>query len=194
MKNIKVGYALCGSFCTFDKSIKAMEELELLGYDVTPIMSQNAYSMDTKFGLAKDFIDRIEKICEKKVIHTIQEAEPIGPKQMFDVLCVAPCTGNTLSKLAYDIVDTCVTMAVKSHLRNMRPVVLGVSTNDALGNCAQSIGRLLNYKNIYFIPMKQDDYTHKPRSVVAEFSLLEQALQSALNGVQIQPIYLPGNN
>lgn len=189
MKDISVGFALCGSFCTFQKALEQMRLLVSSGARVTPIMSENAYSTDTRFGTAEHFINEIESICGEKIIHTISSAEPVGPKKMFDVLLVEPCTGNTLGKLANGITDTAVTMACKSHLRNSRPLVLAVSTNDALGNSARNIGALLNYKNVYFVPMKQDDHTNKPRSVVAEFSQTQGAILSALDGRQVQPVF-----
>ena len=184
---ISIGFVLTGSFCTFDRAIK---QLSLLAEnnDVTAVMSEHAYNMDTKFGSSADFINKIEKITGKKIIHTIQDAEPIGPKKMFDIIIVEPCSGNTLAKLALGIVDTACLMAVKSHLRNSRPVLLAVSTNDALGNAAKNIGTLLNYKNIYFVPMGQDNFISKPRSVVADFNYTEAAMNAALDGVQIQPI------
>lgn len=190
MKNISIGFALCGSFCTFEKAIKQMGELVADGAEVTPIMSQTAYTTDTRFGKANEINEKIEAICRKKIIHTIADAEPIGPKKMFDILLVEPCTGNTLGKLAHGITDTAVTMACKSHLRNSRPLLLAVSTNDALSNSAQNIGRLLNYKNIYFVPMRQDDYSLKPRSVVADFSYTVPAVMSALEGRQHQPLFI----
>ena len=183
-----IGFALTGSFCTFDRAIEQIEVLKSAGHNVTPIMSFNAYNLDTKFGSASYFREKIENICNKEIISTIGTAEPIGPKKMFDILIVEPCSGNTLAKLNAGIVDTPVLMAVKSHLRNSRPVLLAVSTNDALGNAAKNIGALMNFKNIYFVPMGQDDIYKKPRSVVADFSLTELALNSALNGVQLQPI------
>ena len=189
MKDISVGFALCGSFCTFGKAIEQMRLLVASGARVTPIMSENAYSTDTRFGTAEHFRNELESICGEKIIHTVSSAEPVGPKRMFDVLLVEPCTGNTLAKLANGITDTAVTMACKSHLRNSRPLVLAVSTNDALGNSARNIGALLNYKNIYFVPMKQDDCINKPRSVVADFSQTQNAILSALNGEQVQPIF-----
>ncbi len=179
---------MCGSFCTFDKAIEQMSLLADKGAVITPIMSQIAYSTDTRFGKADEIIKRIESICQRNIIHTVEDAEPIGPKKMFDVLLVEPCTGNTLAKLACGITDTAVTMACKSHIRNARPIVLAVSTNDALGNSAKNIGHLLNCKNIYFLPMRQDNCKAKPRSVVADFSLTEQAIYSALNAEQLQPI------
>ena len=190
MKDLSVGFALCGSFCTFNKALEQMRLLVQAGAAVTPIMSENAYSTDTRFGTAEYFKKEIEDICGKKTVHTINAAEPVGPKKMFDVLLVEPCTGNTLAKLANGITDTAVTMACKSHLRNGRPLVLAVSTNDALGNSARNIGALLNYKNIYFVPMRQDDCVNKPRSVVADFSQTQAAIICALDGKQVQPIFV----
>ena len=183
-----IGFALTGSFCTFDKSIVQMGNLQHAGHNVTAIMSDNAYHMDTKFGTAESFKKRITDITGRKIIASIQQAEPIGPHKMFDILLVEPCSGNTLAKLAAGIVDTPVLMAIKSHLRNARPVLIAVSTNDALGNAAKNIGLLLNVRNIYFVPMGQDDTYHKPRSVVADFNMTELAINAALEGVQLQPI------
>lgn len=190
MNKIKIGFAFCGSFCTFDEVIPMVQKLVEEGYEVTPIMSEYARATDTRFGKADDFARQLEMITDNKLIDTIVDAEPVGPKKMFDILVVAPCTGNTLAKMAMGITDTCVTMAAKSHLRNQRPLLLGVSTNDALGNTAKNIGALLNYKNVYFVPMKQDNPLGKPRSVVADFSHLTQALEQALEYRQVQPIYL----
>lgn len=184
-----LGFALCGSFCTFDEVIPQIEKLCAEGYNVVPIMSEFSYVTDTRFGKAADFIARLEGITGNNVIHSIVEAEPIGPKGLLDLLVIAPCTGNTLGKLSVGIADTCVTMATKSHLRNQRPVVIAVSTNDALGGSSKNIGALLNYKNIYFVPMKQDAPESKPRSIVAELGRIPDAVKLALQGVQIQPIY-----
>jgi len=189
MNKVKVGFALTGSFCTFDEIMPIVEKLAV-SHDVSPIMSEYSYATDTRFGKAADFIEALERICRKPVIHTIVGAEPIGPARLFDIMVIAPCTGNTLGKLAVGITDTCVTMAAKAHLRNQRPLLLGVSTNDALGNAAKNIGALLNYKWVYTVPMRQDDPLSKPRSVVADFSLLPDALEKALLGIQCQPIYL----
>ncbi|WP_312693800.1 dipicolinate synthase subunit B [Caproiciproducens sp.] len=190
MKSPTFGFALCGSFCTFDKAIEQMRSLAEAGYDILPIMSQNAATTDTRFGKADDFIWEVEDICGKKIIKSIVEAEPIGPKKMADLLIVAPCTGNTLAKIANGITDTTVTMAVKSNLRIGRPVLLAPATNDALAASAQNIGKLLNCKNIYFVPMKQDDPAKKPSSVVADFSLILSAALAALEGKQLQPVLL----
>ena len=181
---MKIGYCFTGSFCTFSKSVKTLEELVNSGHAVTPIMSETAYSTDTRFGKAEDFIRQIETVTDNKVIHTIEQAEPIGPKKMFDVLCVAPCTGNTLAKLAGGITDTAVTMAVKSHLRNSRPVVIGVSTNDALGAAAKNIGTLMNYKNYYFIPFTMDDCVNKPKSMVCDFTKIAATVEGAYKGYE----------
>ena len=190
MDGVKVGFALCGSFCTFDPVLIQMRNLVEKGYDVYPIMSNYAYATDTRFGTAEHFRKQITEITGKEIIHTIEQAEPIGPRNYLDIVVVAPCTGNTVGKLANGITDTSVTMAVKAHLRNQKPVLLGVSTNDALGSSAKNIGLLMNTKNIYFIPMKQDNPTAKPRSVVFDFDLLEPALYSALNQVQLQAVLL----
>lgn len=188
MNGITVGFAMCGSFCTFSKALEQMEKLLSLGYDVLPIMSFNAYNTDTRFGKAEDFIDKIETMCNRKIISTIKDAEPIGPKKMTDIMLVAPCTGNTLAKLSYAITDTPVTMAVKSHLRQNKPVLLSIATNDALGASAQNIGRMLNIKHVYFVPFSQDNAEKKPNSLVAHFNLIPQALEYALKEKQLQPI------
>lgn len=188
MNKVRVGFALTGSFCTFAEVIK---QIELLAkdYDIIPIMSFNASNLDTRFGKASEHIDKIEKITGKKVIKTIEEAEPIGPKNMTDIMVVAPCTGNTLAKLSWSITDTPVTMAVKSHLRNNRPVIIAVSTNDALSGSAKNIGALQNTKNYYFVPYKQDNYKAKPTSIVADFCKIPDTIEYVLkNNKQIQPI------
>ena len=183
-----VGYALCGSFCTFSKTIPQIEKLIGCGAKVLPIMSETAYKTNTRFGKAEEFISEIERITENKIIHTISDAEPIGPKKMCDLLVVAPCTGNTLSKISNGVTDTCVTMAVKSHLRIRRPVLLCIATNDGLGASAQNISRLLNTKNIFFVPFGQDDPDKKPNSLVADFSLIPDSVTEALVHRQIQPL------
>jgi dipicolinate synthase subunit B len=185
-----VGFALCGSFCTFAKVIPQIKTIKNAGFDVIPIMSQAAYTFDTRFGKAQDFISKIEEICENKIIHTIEDAEPIGPKKLLDILVIAPCTGNTLAKLTSGITDTPVTMSAKSHLRNGRPLLIAVATNDALGNSAKNIGQLLNIKNIYFVPMRQDDPFNKTNSMVADMDKILPAIQHALKKEQIQPIIL----
>lgn len=182
---MKIGYALTGSFCTFSKSLNALRELVDAGYDVYPIMSETAYSTDTRFGDAADFQKEIEEITGKPIIHKIEQAEPIGPKKMFDILCIVPCTGNTLAKLANGITDTSVTMAAKSHLRNSRPVVIGISTNDALGAAAKNIGTLLNYKNYYFVPFGMDNCYMKPKSMVCDFEQVKDTIEKAEKGEEI---------
>ena len=189
MNNIKIGYALCGSFCTFSKSLKQLQKLVELDYDILPIMSYNAYNTNTRFGLASEFIEKIENMCNKKIINSINDAEPIGPKKLVDILIISPCTGNTLAKLSNAITDTPVTMAAKSHLRIGRPLLIALATNDALGASAQNIGKLLNTKNVYFVPMKQDDPKNKPNSLVADMDLIKDSMDAALNHVQIQPIF-----
>lgn len=191
MSKETVGFALCGSFCTFKKVIPQIEKLVNNGYRVVPIMSNMAYTTDTRFGKAKDFNQQIEQICNEKIISTISDAEPIGPKQLLDILVIAPCTGNTLGKLANGISDTSVTLATKAHLRNGRPVVIAVSTNDALGTSAKNIGDLMNSKNIYFVPMKQDDHINKPNSIVADFEYIPDTVNKVLSTkIQLQPILL----
>ena len=186
-EKIRLGFAVCGSFCTFKR---VLEELEKLAkeYDITPIMSSGAAFTDTRFGKAEDLRRRITEICGKEPITTIAGAEPIGPQALLDVLVIEPCTGNTLGKLANGITDTAVTMAAKAHLRNGRPVVLAVSTNDALGASARNIGTLMNAKNIYFVPMRQDAPQGKPASVVANFAKTGAAIKAALEGKQAQPV------
>ncbi|MGN0522013.1 MAG: dipicolinate synthase subunit B [Eubacterium sp.] len=182
---MNIGYCLTGSFCTFSKSIEAMKQLVKSGHSVTPIMSENAYSIDTRFGKAVDIQNEIIEITGSSIIHTIEQAEPVGPKKMFDVLAIVPCTGNTLAKLANGITDTSVTMAAKSHLRNNRPVVIGVSTNDALGGAAKNIGALMNYKNYYFVPFGMDNCLMKPKSMVCDFTKVEETVILAENGKEI---------
>lgn len=190
MEKVNLGFAMCGSFCTFKKVIPQIKVLAEEGYNVFPMMSDVAYTTDTRFGKAEDFIREIEEITGKKIIHRVFEAEPIGPKKMLDVMVIAPCTGNTIGKLANGIFDTSVTLGAKAHLRNQRPLVIGVSTNDALSGSAKNIGALMNKKDIYFVPMKQDDPQKKPRSVVAEFEYISETVKASLEGRQIQPIYL----
>lgn len=191
MQTQTVGFALCGSFCTFKKVIPQMKKLVDEGYKVIPIMSPTAYSTDTRFGKAEDFNKEIEEICNEKIIYTISGAEPIGPKELLDVLVIAPCTGNTLGKLANGISDTSVTLATKAHLRNQRPVIIAVSTNDALGTSARNIGTLMNSKHIYFVPMRQDDHINKPNSIVADFRYIPDTVREVLETqTQPQPILL----
>ena len=184
-----VGFALCGSFCTFDKVFPVMEQLAK-AHTVIPIFSRTVWESDTRFSSAAENIAKATEICGREPLHTIAQVEPIGPKKLLDALVIAPCTGNTLAKLAHGIADGPVTMAAKSHLRNGRPLVIALSTNDALAGAAENIGRLLSRKNYYFVPFGQDDPAEKPASMVAQFSLLPQAVEAALDGRQIQPILL----
>lgn len=188
LKGVKIGFALTGSFCNFDIALQQAEHLVLRGAELIPIMSQNASTIDTRFGKASQHIERIEGLCGKKIISTIAEAEPIGPRNMTDIILVCPCTGNTMAKLARSITDTAVTMAVKSHIRNTRPVILCIASNDALAGSAKNIGILMNLKSYYFVPMSQDDTENKPTSLVADFSLTEESIIQALSGKQIQPV------
>ena len=184
-----IGFALCGSFCTYSQVFPVMEELAQ-EYDLVPIFSDASHSIDSRFGTAQEHISTAEQICRIKCIHTIAAAEPIGPKKLLDALVIAPCTGNTLAKLAHSIADTPVTMAAKSHLRNGRPILVAVSTNDALAGAAENIGKLLGRKHYYFVPFGQDDPEKKPTSMVADFKKIPPALHEALEGRQIQPILL----
>lgn len=184
-----IGFALCGSFCTYSQVFPVMETLTKQ-YHVIPIFSDTSCHTDSRFGNGQDFFQKASEICRREPVATIAAAEPIGPKKLLDALVIAPCTGNTLAKLAHSIADGPVTMAAKSHLRNGRPILIAVSTNDALAGAAENIGKLLARKNYYFVPFGQDDPTEKPTSLVADFTKIPQALESALAGQQIQPILL----
>lgn len=184
-----VGFAMSGSFCTFDKVFPAMEAVAK-EHDVIPIFSEMSYATDTRFGKAKTHIQKATDICGKAPLWKIEEVEPFGPKKILDALIIAPCTGNTLAKLAHSIADGPVTMAAKSHLRNGRPVLVAVSTNDALSGAAENIGKLLARKHYYFVPFGQDSAHSKPTSMVADFSKIPDALNAALEGIQIQPIII----
>ena len=190
MEPLNIGFALCGSFCTFSQVIPQLEALAAEGHNVYPVMSFNAFSLDTRFGKAADLITRIEAACGRKVIAALPDAEPIGPKKLLDILIIEPCTGNTLAKLAHGVADTPVTLAAKSHLRNGRPVLIAVSTNDALSGAAKNIGLLQNCKNVFFIPYRQDDSENKPTSVVADFNRTKEAVIYAIKGKQLQPLML----
>lgn len=189
MTDMNIGFGICGSFCTFSQILPVIERMAAHN-NVIPVMSDATYETDTRFYQAEDFRADIERACENTIIHTIVDAEPIGPRKMFDAMVIAPCTGNTLAKLAAGITDTAVLMAAKAHLRNNRPLVLAISTNDALGNSAQNIGALLNRRNIYFVPFSQDDFEKKPRSMVARMGLIEKTIELALKNEQIQPIIM----
>lgn len=186
---MRIGFAMCGSFCTYANVFPLMEAVAK-EYSVIPIFSQASYSIDSRFGTAQEHIRKASDICGTDVLHTIAQVEPIGPKKLLDALIIAPCTGNTLAKLAHSIADGPVTMAAKSHLRNGRPIIIAVSTNDALAGAAENIGKLMGRKNYYFVPFGQDDPQKKPTSMVANFSLIPETLRSALQGHQIQPMLL----
>ena len=184
---MNIGFALCGSFCTYERVFPMMEKLAK-HHRVIPIFSRAAATLDSRFGTSAEFLSRAGEICGTPPLLTIPQVEPIGPKQMLDALVIAPCTGNTLAKLAQSVADGPVTMAAKSHLRNGRPLVIAVSTNDALAGAAENIGRLLNRKHCYFVPFGQDDPEKKPTSMVAHFELIPETLEAALAGRQIQPL------
>lgn len=188
--DVKIGFALTGSFCTFSRVITELEKLCEIYPSVTPIMSKTAAETDTRFGSAEFFREKIRSACKKDLITAVSQAEPIGPKKLFDVLIIAPCTGNTLSKLALGVTDTSVTMAAKAHLRNERPLLIAPSTNDGLGASAKNLGLLLNTKNVYFVPFGQDDPFKKHKSLVSDFSKIIPSMETALAGEQYQPILL----
>lgn len=187
---ITVGFAMCGSFCTFSRVLPQISHLRQAGYRVLPIMSPNAYTTSSRFGTAEDHRQKMEELSGNPVWHTIDEVEPIGPKKLLDILVIAPCTGNTLGKLACGIYDTSVTLSAKSHLRNNRPLVIAVSTNDGLAASAKNIGALQNYKNVFFVPYRQDDPIKKPTSLVADMDRITDTVAAALEGRQIQPVLL----
>lgn len=188
LKNKTVGFAMTGSFCTFSKVFPQVEKLAEEGARVIPIMSETSYTTDTRFGKADEHIKRFEEITGETVIASVRDAEPIGPKKLLDVLVIAPCTGNSLAKIATGIADSSVTLAVKSHLRNKRPVVIAVSTNDGLGNNAKNIGTVANMKNIYIVPFGQDDFEVKENSLISDMKLIVPAVEAAMEGKQLQPM------
>lgn len=185
-----IGYAFCGSFCTFADSYSVLRGLKEQYGDIVPIMSFHAYKTDTRFGTHDEWIERIETLCGKKIISTIEDAEPLGPKISLDALIIAPCTGNTLAKLANGITDTPVCMAAKAHLRSDRPLVLALASNDAMSANLTNLGTLLSRKNIYFTPMRQDEPIKKPHSLVADFTRIPETLEGALRGNQIRKLFL----
>lgn len=184
-----IGYCFCGSFCTFERSFRVLEEL-VGAYELLPIMSYNAMSTDTRFGLASDHIKRVTELCGRPPILTIADAEPLGPKIPLDAMVVAPCTGNTLAKLALGITDTPVTMAVKAHMRQSRPLLIALATNDAMSANLKNISALLEKKSVFFVPMRQDDTVKKPHSLVAEFEMIPDCLADALSGKQKRPLFI----
>ena len=187
---MKIGYCFTGSFCTFSRSFAALSELVSSGHDVIPIMSENAYYTDTRFQKAEEFSARVEDLCGKRIIYTIVDAEPLGPRAPLDLLIVSPCTGNTLAKVASGITDTAATMAIKAHLRSDRPTIIALATNDAMSQNLKNIGALMNRKSVYFVPMLEDSPKGKPHSLVAEFELMPRVVEGAMKGEQIRPIFL----
>lgn len=186
---MNIGFAMCGSFCTYEQVFPVMETLAA-EHTLIPIFSDISYTTDSRFGTHQAHIQKAEQICCQSVLHTIAQVEPIGPKKLLDALIIAPCTGNTLAKLSHSIADGPVTMAAKSHLRNGRPVIVAVSTNDALAGAGENIGKLLSRKHFYFVPFGQDSPEKKPTSMVADFTKIPDTLSAALEGRQIQPIIL----
>ncbi len=184
-----IGYAFCGSFCTLAKSMEQLAVLTARGLEVQPIMSEHVYTMDTRFGKAADFAAEAERLTGRQVIHTIADAEPLGPKLPLEALIIAPCTGNTLAKIACGITDTAVTMAAKAHLRCDRPTVIALASNDSLSQNLRNIATLLVRKRVYLVPLKQDDPTSKPHSLVADFSRIPDALAAALDERQLRPLF-----
>ena len=190
MEHPVIGFAMCGSFCTFETVLRQLEKLLERYPNIQPILSEVSHNTDNRFGEASAFVRRLEALCRRPVMASLTAVEPIGPKGLLDALVIAPCTGNTIAKLASGIADTAVTLAAKAHLRNNAPVVVAVSTNDGLGGNAANIGRLLARKHFYFVPFGQDDPAGKPNSMVADFSQLLPALEVAMQGRQIQPILI----
>lgn len=185
-----IGYALTGSFCTLSASIRQLEILLSRGLEIQPIISERAYSTDTRFWLATDFVSRVESLCGRRAIHTVESAEPLGPKTPLDALIIAPCTGNTLAKIARGITDSAVTMAAKAHLRTDRPLLIALATNDGLSQNLGSLSELITRRSVYFVPMRQDDPKGKPHSLVAEMSLLPTCFDLMLEEKQLRPIFL----
>ena len=186
---MRIGYCFTGSFCTFSRSFSALCELVKAGHEVVPIMSENAYYTDTRFQKAEEFSTRVEALCQRSVIHTVLDSEPLGPAMPLDALIVAPCTGNTLAKVARGITDTAATMAIKAHLRSDRPLLIALASNDAMSQNLSSIASVLTRKSVYLVPMLQDDPVGKPHSLVADFSLLPRSLELAMEGVQLRPLF-----
>lgn len=190
MSTARIGYALCGSHCTFSRAIDAMKNLSARGYEIIPIMSAAARYTDTRFGSGDGFAEIAEDICKNKIIDTVKEAEPLGPASPLDALIISPCTGNTLAKLAAGITDTAVTMAAKAHLRQDRPLLIALATNDAMSQNLKNIATLIQRKSVYFVPLCQDDLTGKPHSLVADFKKIPEALTAAMSGKQLRPLFI----
>lgn len=186
----RIAFGLCGSFCTFEAAIGAMEKLKQEDYEILPVMSFAAYETDTRFGAAQEHIRRIETISGRTVLHTLTGAEPIGPKNLADIMLIAPCTGTSMAKLALGIADTPVLLAAKSMMRNGKPVVVALASNDVLGNNAKNLGHLMNTPHVFFVPLTQDDATHKPNSMIARFELVSETVASAWEGKQLRPIFI----
>ena len=187
---MRIGYCFTGSYCTFARSYKTLYRLVESGHDIVPIMSENAYYTDTRFQLAEEFSKKVETVCSRPVIHTIADAEPLGPRNPLDILIVSPCTGNTLAKVASGITDTAATMAIKAHLRMDRPLLLALASNDSLSQNLANIATLMQRKSVYFIPMLEDDPERKPHSLVAEFELMEKCIDMMQRGEQMRPVFL----
>ena len=187
---MRIGYCFTGSYCTFARSYKMLCRLVERGHDIVPIMSENAYYTDTRFQLAEEFSKRVETVCSRPIIHTIADAEPLGPRNPLDILIVSPCTGNTLAKVAHGITDTAATMAIKAHLRVDRPLLLALASNDSMSQNLANIATLMQRKSVYFIPMLEDDPEKKPHSLVAEFELMEECLDMMQRGEQMRPVFL----
>lgn len=187
---MKIGFAFCGSFCTFAPAIEQLKHLADIGHEMVPIMSFNASSIDTRFGAAADHIAKIESICGRRIIKTIADAEPLGPKEKLDILIICPCTGNTLAKMALGITDTPVTMAAKAHLRCDRPLLIALATNDALSANLSNLNAMQKRKSVYFVPLTQDDPEKKPHSLVCDFNKLSESFYAALRGEQLRPLFL----
>ena len=185
-----IGYAISGSFCSFSASLAALERLVLSGEEVLPIFSERAYSTDTRFWLASEFVSRVESLCGREAIHTIADAEPLGPRRPLEALIISPCTGNSLSKLSLGITDSALTMAAKAHLRADRPLLIALASNDAMSQNLPSVGRLLTRKSVYFLPMRQDDPVGKPYSLVADFERIPEALAAMREGRQLRPLFI----
>lgn len=187
-QSIQLGFAISGSFCTFQRTLELLTELSKKNYNIVPIFSEHSSQWDTRFQKAEDFVTKVKEITKHPGIYTIPDAEPIGPKGYLDALVIAPCTGNTLAKLCHGITDTPVLMAAKAHLRNEKPLIIAISTNDALGMNFKNLGQLMNMKNIYFVPFGQDNYQKKPNSMIADYDYVDDTIKSALVGKQLQPV------
>jgi len=185
-----IGYAFCGSFCTLSRSLAELRGLAMAGYEIVPIMSENVYTTDTRFFKAEEFIKRVKEITGAEIIHTVKDAEPLGPTKPLDYLIISPCTGNTLAKIAHGVTDTAVTMAAKAHLRSDRPVLIALASNDAMSQNLASLATLLTRKSVYFLPMAQDDPLRKPHSLVADFSRLGEAFEAMQHGRQLRPLFV----